>query len=284
MTIAIQKLNENIGAEIRGVDLKIPLDDKTYELILDTLSQYAIILFREQNITISQQLSIARQFGSLENHLVPSDAHPDFPQIYVLSNIVKDGKLIGTPPTRQSGAWHSDYAYKREPASVSLFCTKVTPKKGGNTIFANMYAAYEALPYAMKTRVEGLKWRTSAEKRHVLLYPGKNISKEELAKFPDITHPIVRTHPLNGRKALFLGMSDVNSCEIVNLPVEEGQGLLTELRAFATSPRFIYSHFWRVGDAMLWDNRATIHRATQWNHEKYQRLAYRVVVKGDAPI
>ena len=284
MAVLIQCLSENIGAEIKGVDLTVPFDDKTYDSVHDALLQHAIVLFREQDITIPQQLSVARQFGDLEMHLVRSDAHPEYPEVYVLSNIVKNGELIGTSPTRQSGAWHSDYAYKQEPASVSLFCAKVTPKQGGDTMFANMYAAFEALPGAMKSRVEGLRWRTSAEKRFVLLYPDRNVGADELAKFPDIAHPVVRTHPVNGRKALFLGMSDVNSCEIVGLRVDEGRELLEELRAFATQPRFVYSHCWRAGDAMIWDNRATVHRATQWDHVKYQRLAYRVVVKGDAPI
>ena len=284
MAVVVQRLSENIGAEISGADLSMPFDDETFSAVHNALLQHAIVLFRGQDITIPQQLAAASQFGDLEMHLVRSDAHPEYPEVYVLSNIVESGELIGTPPTRQSGAWHSDYAYKQEPASVSLFCAKITPERGGDTMFANMYAAYEALPAATKARVEDLRWRASAEKRFALLYPDRTMDDDERAKFPDITHPIVRAHPAIGRKALFLGMSDVISCEIVGLPAAEGHELLEELRTFATEPRFVYSHFWRAGDAMIWDNRATIHRATSWDHVKYQRLAYRVVVKGDAPI
>lgn len=173
--------------------------------------------------------------------LVRSDAHPDFPEVYVLSNIVENGELIGVQSTRQSGAWHSDYAYKQIPASVSCFSLKIVPEQGGDTMFANMYAAYDALPEAMRVRIDGLRWRMEPAKRMELLYPDKSMSAEELAGIPDFAHPLVRTHPESGRKALFLGMSNPASCEIVNLQYDEGWELWEELRAFATEDRFVFS-------------------------------------------
>ena len=283
MTVKIQRMSEVIGAEIQGIDLSRPLDDDNVAKIRDALLENAIVLFREQEFTIPQQLDFAKHFGDLEMYLVRKDAHPDFPEVYVLSNIVENGELIGTPPTRQSGAWHNDYAYKQIPASVSCFSAKIVPEQGGDTMFANMYAAYDALSEAMRVRINGLRWRTEPAKRMELLYPDRSMSDEELAKTPDFAHPLVRTHPESGRKALFLGMSNPASCEIVGLQQDEGRELLEELRAFATEDRFVFSQQWQAGDVMLWDNRATIHRATPWDHVKYQRLAYRVVVKGDLP-
>ena len=283
MTVKIQRMSEAIGAEIQGIDLSRPLDDDDVTKIRDAILENAIVLFRNQEITIQQQLAFAKHFGDLEMHLVRSDAHPDFPEVYVLSNIVENGEMIGTPPTRQSGAWHNDYAYKQIPASVSCLSAKLVPEQGGDTMFANMYAAYDALPEAMKVRIDGLKWRTEPAKRMELLYRDRSMSDEELASIPDFAHPLVRTHPESGHKALFLGMSNPASCEIVGLQQDEGRKLLGELRAFATEDRFVFSQHWQAGDVMLWDNRATIHRATPWDHVKYQRLAYRVVVKGDLP-
>ena len=283
MTMKIQRMSEAIGAEIQGIDLSRPLDDDNVAIIRDAVVENAIVLFRNQEITIPQQLAFAKHFGDLEMHLVRSDAHSEFPEVYVLSNIVENGELIGTPPTRQSGAWHSDYAYNQIPASVSCFSAKIAPEHGGDTMFANMYAAYDALSKAMRVRIDGLRWRTEPAKRMELLYPDRSMSDEELAKTPDFAHPLVRTHPESGRKALFLGMSNPASCEIVGLQQDEGWEVLEELRAFATEDRFVFSQQWQAGDVMLWDNRATIHRATPWDHVKYQRLAYRVVVKGDLP-
>ena len=234
MAVEIKRLSEIIGAEVLGIDLSMPLTDEDFTKIHDALLDHAIVLFRNQEITIPQQLAFATRFGDLELHLVKADAHPEYPEVYVLSNIVENGKLIGTPPTRQSGAWHNDYAYKQIPASVSCFSAKVVPERGGDTMFANMYSAFEALPEAMKKRIAGLRWRTDAENRLRLLYPDRTMSDEELADTPDVAHPIVRTHPVSGRKALFLGMSNVDTCEVVGLHVDEGRELLEELRSFAT--------------------------------------------------
>jgi taurine dioxygenase len=283
MTVKIQRMSEAIGAEIQGIDLSRPLGDDNFAIISNAILENAIVLFREQEITIPQQLAFTKHFGDLEMHLVRSDAHPEFPEVYVLSNIVEKGKLKGTPPTRQSGAWHSDYAYKQIPASVSCFSAKTVPEQGGDTMFANMYAAYDALSEATRVRIGCLKWRTEPAKRMKLLFPDKSMSDEEIASVPDFARPLVRTHPGSGRKALFLGMSNPASCEIVGLQQDEGCELLNEIRAFATEDRFVFSQQWQAGDVMLWDNRATIHRATPWDYVNHQRLAYRVVVKGDLP-
>ncbi len=283
MAVEIRRLSEAIGVEALGVDLSLPIEDATFERIHDALLQDAMVLFRDQGITIPQQIAFAGRFGEVDMHTVPEDAHPDYPQVLVLSNVVEDGKLVGAPPAPDGGAWHSDLAYKRTPAALSVFYATVAPETHGDTMFANMYTAYEALPEPLKARVESLKWRSDRLKAQQLLYPDKVFSDEERSHIHDVAHPIVRTHPVTGRKALYLAMRRASLTRIEGLSEEESVSLVEQLRDFVTASRFVYSHRWRAGDVMLWDNRASIHRATPWDQDKYQRNAYRVTVKGDEP-
>ena len=283
MAIEIGRLSDAIGAEVRGVDLSMPMDDATFDQIHNALLADAIVLFRDQDITIPQHMDFAKRFGELEMHSVPEDAHPDFPEVLVLSNVEVAGKLVGAPPAPDGGGWHSDYAYKRNPASVSVFHATVAPEIYGDTMFANMYTAYEALPEAMKARIEGLKWSSDRMKVQRSLYPDKVFSEAELANIHDVAHPIVRTHPVSGQKALYLAMRRASLTRIEGLSEGEGIGLVEELRDFATASRFVYTHHWQAGDVMAWDNRSSIHRATPWDERIYKRHANRVTVMGDVP-
>lgn len=283
MAVEIRRLSDALGAEVLGVDLSEPTDDATFEQIHNALLENAIVLFRDQDITIPQHMAFAKRFGELEIHTVPEDAHPDYPEVLVLSNVEVDGKLVGAPPASDGGGWHSDYSYKRNPASVSVFHATVAPEIYGDTMFANMYTAYEALPEAMKARIEGLKWRSDRMKVQRELNPGKVFSDAELANIHDVAHPIVRTHPLSGRKTLYLAMRRASLTRIEGLSDAESIGLVEQLRDFATASRFVYSHHWQAGDVMAWDNRGSIHRATPWDQQKYRRHAHRVTVMGDEP-
>ena len=283
MAVEMRRLSDALGVEVLGVDLSSPLDDTTFEQVYDALLEDPLVLFRDQDISIPQQIAFAERFGEVDMHTVPEDAHPEYPQVLVLSNVVEDGKLVGAPPSPDGGAWHSDYAYKRTPAALSVFYATVAPEIHGDTMFANMYTAYEALSEPMKARVEGLKWRSDRLKAQQLLYPDKVFSDEERSHIHDVAHPIVRTHPVSGRKALYLAMRRASLTRIDGLSEDESISLVEQLRDFATASRFVYSHHWRAGDVMLWDNRASIHRATPWDQNKYQRNAYRVTIKGDEP-
>ena len=165
----------------------------------------------------------------------------------------------------------------------SVFHATVAPEIYGDTMFANMYTAYEALPETMKARIEGLNWRSDRMKTQRSLYPDKVFSDAELANIHDVAHPIVRTHPVSGRKALYLAMRRASLTKIEGLSEVEGIGLVEELRDFATASRFVYSHHWKAGDVMAWDNRGSIHRATPWDERIYKRHAHRVTVMGDVP-
>ncbi len=283
MAVEIRRLSEAIGAEVLGVDLSQPMDDATFEQIHNAILEDALVLFRDQDITIPQHMDFAKRFGELEIHTVPEDAHPDYPEVLVLSNMEKNGKLLGAPPAPDGGGWHSDYAYRRNPASVSVFHASVAPEIYGDTMFANMYTAYEALPEGQKARIDGLKWRSDRLRVQRKLYPDKIFSPAELANVHDVSHPIVRTHPVSGRKALYLAMRRASVTAVEGLSELEGISLVEELRDFATASRFVYSHHWKAGDVMVWDNRGSIHRATPWDEQKFRRHAHRVTVKGDIP-
>ncbi len=282
MSLDVKPLSDLMGVEVKGIDLSQPLTKKTFAEIHDIYLKHILVLFRGQNITLQQLMDFTALFGEVPNHANPKFAHPEHPEILVLSNVKRDGKAFGAAP-EDDGGWHSDNAYLKEPCSASVFYAEIVPAENGDTMFADMYAVYDALSPDMKRRIDGLKWRTHSDKieGRDVIWPPKTADGK--AMYPDVFHPVVRTHPETGRKALFLCMRYVEMTTIVDMEIGEGQALLRELRDFATQPQFVYSQVWEAGDTMVWDNRCSLHRATYWDQNKYQRLIYRTFVKGDVP-
>ena len=282
MSLQLKPLSDVMGVEVMDVDLSQPLDDGTFAEIHDAYLKHILVLFRGQNMTLPQQLDFCGLFGEPKTHTNPKFSHPDHPEILILSNVKKDGKLIGAPP-EDNGGWHSDYAYLKAPCSASFFYAERVPAENGDTMFADMYAAYEALSPEMKQRLDGLKWQTLREniENKQFLWPPKNADGKPI--YPDVSHPIVRTHPETGRKALFLSMRHIEMTSVVDMEEKEGQALLQELQDFATEPQFVYSQRWEAGDALVWDNRCSLHRATYWDQQKYERLIYRTFAEGEVP-
>jgi len=276
-----RNLADVIGAEILDVDLSIPLDDATFAAIKQAWLARNILLFRNQEaLTPQAQIAFSRRFGELEYHTLPQYTHPDFPEIFVVSNVVVEGKNVGAP--RSGRNWHSDAQYRKEPSAASFLVAKEVPPEKGDTMFANMYAAYDALSAAMKKQIEGRKVLISRINAYPISYPSRPpLTDEERARVPDVVHPLVRTHPETGRKALYVG-GDV-AWDIVGMPHDEGRALIKELRDFATQPRFVYSHHWRVGDGILWDNRCSMHCATPFDEDRYRRHMYRTTIRGTVP-
>jgi taurine dioxygenase len=212
-------------------------------------------------------------------HTMPQFTPPGFPEIFIVSNVRADGKAIGA--VFGGRVWHSDYYYRPKPASGSILYAREVPPDQGDTLFANMIAAYEALPEAMRRRIDGMKCLHSRNNAYSIQYPERPpLTDVEKARSPDVIHPLVRTHPESGKKALFLGTREAT--DIVGMSQADGKALLEELREFALQDRFVYAHRWKVGDAVLWDNRSLLHCATPFD-QKYRRLMYRTTVTGDAP-
>ncbi len=242
-------------------------------------------------MTVEQQKSFAKKFGKLTTSPIAQPRIPEHPEVSVFSNIKVDGHDVGARPDRSFGdAWHSDFSFMKEPASASFFYAEKVPKAGGDdTWYANTTMAYEMLPKAMKTKLEGLSWTYSYLKTmqqhahdfspttHARVF---NSNSHELC---DVTHPFVRTHPETRKKALFIGIPDTRDVLVKDMTKEEGVKFLEELKSFATRQEFTYAHKWQAGDAILWDNRCTMHRASVFPDTNGNRLCYRLTTNGGVP-
>ncbi len=283
----IRRLGPGFVAEVEGLDLSRGLDEATWKALYAAYLEHQVIVLRGQNLTPRQYLRFGARFGPIEPHTVRAFRHPEAPGITILSNRVEMGRPKGI---RDAGShWHSDYSYKKVTANATLLYALEVPEEGGDTLFADMAAAYEALPEEWKRRLRGLKarhqyrWhpdRRNPESRWRL------ISKEERRETPEIRHPVVRTHPETGRKGLFVFPGITSGIKgIVGLAPEESAAILTYLYRHATRPRFRYRHRWRAGDVVVWDNRTTMHRATtDVLPADRPRTIYRINTRGSVPV
>ncbi|MBX3661074.1 MAG: TauD/TfdA family dioxygenase [Burkholderiales bacterium] len=277
---SLRPAGENLGAEVAGIDLSLPPDQQDFAFILQALHRYGVIFFRGQQLTPEQLAAFSRCFGELDIHHMTEHVFPHLPQVRVLSNVKKDGVSIGI--TRGGMHWHSDLSYKPQPALVTLLYGIECPPTGADTQFADMYAAFAGLPEARRRKLQALRAVHDRNFRYSALYPGRPpLTAEQVAKVPPVEHPLVRVHPATGRPALFVAKDVVS--HIVGMPEAESRALIDELEAFATRPDRIYSHKWRPGDLVVWDNRCTLHRATPYDPQ-YRRTLYRTQVRGEAPI
>ncbi|MBX3664895.1 MAG: TauD/TfdA family dioxygenase [Burkholderiales bacterium] len=278
--LSVQPVNERLGAEIRGVDLSAPPDERTFAAILQALHRHGVIFFRGQKLTPDQLAAFSRCFGELDIHHMTEHVFPHLPQVRVLSNVKKDGVSIGI--TKGGMHWHSDLSYKPQPALATLLYAVECPPAGADTQFADMYSAFEDLPGAKRKTLQALRAVHDRNYRYSALYPGRPpLTPEQVAKVPPVEHPLVRVHPATGRPALFVAKDVVS--RITGMPEAESRALIDELEAFATRPDRVYSHQWRPGDLVVWDNRCTLHRATPYDPQ-YRRTLYRTQVRGEAPV
>ncbi len=285
MSFEIRNLDAPLGAEIIGLDLSRGAQAGDIARIKAALADRGVLVFRDQEaLAPSQHVAFSRNFGPLEIHVQHSFHHKEHPEILIVSNVVEDGKPIGL--TDAGRYWHSDLSYVAEPSLGSLLHARELPDEGGDTLFANMAAAYDALPSGLRARIDGLEAEHSYEARNKLqqakygdLRPG--LSEEQKAKVRPVIHPVVRVHPESGRKALFVN-EGFTTC-IIGLPEEESRALLRELFDFSVQDRFIYRHRWAANDLLFWDNRQTMHLATPFPQE-YRRRLNRTTVRGDVPV
>lgn len=273
-----------MGAEITGVDLR-DLDVPTFEKIRDAFLAYQVIAIREQTLSPADQLVFSRRFGALEDQLNAHYTVPDYPEVLVLSNDVKDGKPVGL--IDGGDFWHSDSSHRPFPSMATILYAVKNPNEGGDTEFANMAAAYDALPPAMKQRIAGLKGIHAVSKlknKRVTVSPRRPDGKifyERQKSLPDQIWPLVRTHPVTGRKALYV--SPRFTIGIEGLLEDDADVILDALFAHQIRPEFTYRHRWRDRDLVMWDNRAVIHQAAGGYAYPDTRTMHRTVVAGDRP-
>jgi taurine dioxygenase len=276
----IEALTPAIGAEILDVDVGAPIDAASFAAIRDAFNQHSLLLFRGQTITEAQHVAFSRRFGNLQIHHLKQFLTASTPEIYVLSNVVEDGKPKGNH--KEGWNWHSDWSYMTKPSLGSVLYAREVPDEQGDTLFASMQAAYDALLPAMKQRIDGLKAVHSYAGYYASAFADRApLTEEQKQRTPDVVHPVVRTHPETGRKSLYVGETICK--EICGLPPEESAALLAELNAHAVQADFVYRHRWQVGDLLAWDNRCTMHQATPYDDVKYRRVMHRTTIEGDAP-
>jgi taurine dioxygenase len=284
--IGVQRCTPALGAQVTGVDLSRPVDDAAFQRILDIFHEHSVIFFRGQDLGPEAHIAFSRRFGELEIHVRKDCLRPGYPELFVVSNIIENGKPIGT---RDAGEfWHSDLCYMREPSRGSLFYAREVPEREGvaygDTLFASACAAYDALPDDIKRRLAGLKAVHSYVKgyhRPRKSGPRPELTEEQKRRTPDVEHPLVRTHPETGRKCLFV--NEGYTQRIVGLPQAESDGLLEFLFAHITSSQFVYRHRWRAGDFLIWDNCAVQHRAMLDYELPLRRRMERTTLTGTVP-
>lgn len=286
MMIEFLPLSDALGAEVIGVDVAAKHTDETITTIRDGWLRHKILLFRDQDLTVEQQTVFAQRFGKLMIHSKRRDRIPEHPGVSVFSNIKVDGEDIGGRPDRDFGdAWHSDQSFMKEPAGGSFFYANEVPEKGGDdTWYANLTKAYDALSDEMKGKLEGLRWslnNVARAKRHARYNKTKTEEQEQI--LPSVNHPFIRTHPETKEKVLFVGVLDPSEALVDGMSQDEGIELIEELKSFSTQPQFTYTHKWRRGDSILWDNRCTMHRGSNFPESNGRRLCYRVTLEGGEP-
>jgi taurine dioxygenase len=281
MPLEIKPLSPALGAEISGVDLRQELPAETVAAIIDAWHEHLVILFRNQELAEDDQIRFAGHFGALQKRTRPPEAinefgHTKYPELTMLvSNVRDNGKLIGSLPDGEMH-FHSDQCYLEKPAAGTFLYAIEVPSAGGDTLFLNMYKAYETLPAELKTRIDGRKalnaYLYNTTTRAV------NGAKVDLTAHPHYVQPIVRTHPTTKRKALYVNR--LMTFTVEGLDDDDGTALLDALFDHMEQDTFIYAHHWRVGDLVLWDNRCTLHARTDFSDQE-RRLLRRYVVTGD---
>lgn len=289
MPIEIRQIHPHFVGEVSGVDLRAPLSEEAAAVLVDGINQRGVLVFRNQNITDEQQISFSEHFGKLEvpdlkNNITKEKDRRLGKFMADISNLDRTHNILGGDSRQRmfnlgNRLWHSDSSYLEIPAKLSLLSGRVVPRHGGETQFADMCAAYDALDESMKEEIEGLICE------HSLMYSRGRLgfgdfTDEEKENFKPVLQTLVRVHPATGRRSLFLS---AHAGQIVGWPSAAARVLLEELTEIATQREFVYTHYWQPYDLVVWDNRRTMHRARRFDEINEVRDMRRTTVAGEAP-
>jgi alpha-ketoglutarate-dependent taurine dioxygenase len=269
----IRRLTDTMAAEVTGLDLSRPLGEATRDAVYQAFLDHQILVFCDQDLSKEEQVAFTRQFGTLERHTLTNRGSSDSPFVHIVTNLDAEGRLTGA---LKSTSWHSDKSFRPAPSMATILHARTLPPNGGDTVFANMYAAYDALDAAEKAEVDELSvvhsWELSRENI------GRKLSQAEIDDAPPSTHPLARVHPDTGKRALFMGM---HASHIDGGSIEEGRARIEALEAHATREPFLYRHNWREGDVLMWDNRCLLHRADpNFDVANHPRVLHRTCLRG----
>jgi alpha-ketoglutarate-dependent 2,4-dichlorophenoxyacetate dioxygenase len=287
MTIGVKQLHPLFVGEITGADLSRPLDPATRDEVGRAMDRYAVCVLPNQKLDDDKQIAFASLYGPLEVSPLThkTDGGPLAPpriqnrNIFDISNLDEHGNILPLDDQRRAyrqgnELWHTDSSFRQKSATWSMLHARIIPPDGADTQFADTRAAYDALPERMKAKIEGLSAEHSVWHSRAKL-GGYSPTEQERKERPPAQHPLVRHHPGSGRKALYIAS---HASHILGWPVDEGRALLEELLDFATQPRFVYAHKWRLDDLVIWDNRCTLHRATPFESSTHVRDMRRATI------
>lgn len=281
----VRRRHPLIGAEVRGINLSQPLDKATCQRVHDLWMEHLVLVFPDQPISDEQHIAFGRNFGALEVH--PSVAHRSSRnvEIYCVSNVDEAGRIVPSNETawqyiNLSWLWHTDSSFREVPSKGSILHGLEVTNAGGNTLFANMYAAYEDLAASTRRRIEGL--RVIHDHGYILSLSPELAMKQDKGKYdalPPVRHPLVQMHPVTRRRCLLLSPHTMVNVE--GMAQAEGRALLDELIAHAIQDKYVYRHVWAKDDVIMWDNRCTMHSVEPFDNANVRRIMHRVTLAGE---
>ncbi len=284
MTLETRRLHPRVGVEVLGVDVT-QVSEAVFGDIVEAFEEHSVLLFRDQRLADEEQIAFSRRFGPLETSLrTITSLAKVAPEVSNLANVDAEDRLIPAGDKRNlfnagNQMWHTDSSFKRVPALASLLSAREVPPEGGETEFASMRVGYEGLPESTQRFLEGKVAIHSFVYSRGLVSDGL-LPPDHAAQVPPVPQLLVRANPRHGRKAYFVAS---HACEIVGMATDEARALLRELLERATRPEVVYTHRWRPGDLVMWDNRCVLHRGRPWDESAYRRVMHRTTVAGDGP-
>ncbi|MGA8194083.1 MAG: TauD/TfdA family dioxygenase [Acetobacteraceae bacterium] len=283
--IQVRSLHPALGAEVRGIDMRAPLDEATFRDLHDVWMQHLVLVLPAQQITDAEHVAFTRNFGAPEIFHQKIIRSNRVPEIFRVANVDDDGNLMSPdhPTVKQVSLaqfWHTDSSYRTIPCMGAFLHGVEVSRTGGETQFTNMYAVYEALPDSLRRQVQGRKARHNFGHLHTLAEL-KPLTEEEKAAMPPVWQPMVRRHPVTGRESLYI--SPIYNDAVEGMDTDAARHLIEDLTEFAAQPRFVYRHRWEPDDVVLWDNRCTMHQVTP-HDPRERRVMHRTTIVGTGPV
>jgi alpha-ketoglutarate-dependent taurine dioxygenase len=282
-TLTARQIGPTFGAEVEGMPIHGDVLPELLTQFVALLHRYRVLVIPHANVDPADLVAFSGRFGPLEIHSRFDNTLPAHREVFCVGNVERDGMKASF--SRGVEQWHADSSYRETPSDASLFYGEIVPPEGGDTMFADATAAYRTLDPALQKRIEGLR---AVHALDTLRRWGARHNPErapdtaaQVDKYPPVSQPLVRVHPATGAKSLYVCPAVISHIE--GMDEDEGSELIDELIAHVTKPRFVYCHQWQQGDLVMWDNRAVLHTASLFDHERYQRLMYRTTIAGGAP-
>jgi taurine dioxygenase len=288
MSVTVQNATGSIGAEVRGVDPSLPLDESAVAVIERAFLDRRVLLFRDHPLDVHQLVQLSENFGALQSHVQTSYQHPDAPEVVVMSNVDKDGQFNEAGARRGAAedlrdGWHSDLSYDPVPAKATFLHAQEIPSRGGNTCFTDVEAAYASLPRSLKPRLSGLKaeFQYGGHTRNTKTSMAASTLSGDSQTIA--THPVICAHPLTGQPSIYV--NPLITTRILGMDETKSEALLEELFDVIDRPEFRWEHNWRIGDTLMWENRGGIMHSGRLDYPRDERRIFiRTTVSGDGPI